>query len=95
MGTELYPAFGDGDEMVNRDYEPNDTQEVILAKLKDGRERGEPWGRVNPLYLQRETAISKQKLNYHLQGLIGAGWVRKPVDGLYELVEDPREESRE
>ena len=80
-----------GDNVVNEDFEPDDVQEEILDVLKEGREQGEPWGRVNPKYLTEQTSERRQYINRALSGLIDAGWIRQPVRGLYEFVEDPRE----
>ena len=77
--------------MVNEDYEPGDNEEHILDVLKEGRDSGEPWGRANPLYLRERTGLNKQRINYALNQLRAAGWVKKVTDGLYELVTDPRE----
>ena len=77
--------------MVNENYEPGDNDEQILDVLKEGRDENEPWGRANPLYLRERTGLNKQQVNYALNQLMAAGWVRKVTDGLYELVTDPRE----
>ena len=77
--------------MVNENYEPGDNDEQILDVLKEGRDENEPWGRANPLYLRERTGLNKQQVNYALNQLTAAGWVRKVTDGLYELVTDPRE----
>ena len=78
--------------MVNEDYEPGENEADILDVLKEGRGRGEPWGRVNPLYLRERTGLNKQQVNYALNQLMAAGWVQKVTDGLYEFVADPRTE---
>lgn len=73
------------DQDVNRDYDPTDRDEQIIHVLKDGR--------ANPLLLREETGLEKQRVNESLQRLTSAGWVRKVTRGLYELVDDPREEN--
>ena len=78
--------------MVNEDYEPGENEDHILVVLKEGRERGDPWGRANPLYLRERTGLNKQQVNYALNQLMAAGWVQKVTDGLYEFVTDPRNE---
>lgn len=81
--------------MINDEYEPSEREEKILDLLKEGRESGQPWGRVNPMYVTEEIGIRRQYANRALGNLVTAGWVRKPVTGLYELVEDPRERTDE
>jgi DNA-binding IclR family transcriptional regulator len=78
--------------MVNRDYKPTENEEKILAALKEGRSEGKPWGIANPLYIQKQTDINKQNLNYYLNNLVTAGWLKKPVNGLYIFAVDPRED---
>lgn len=78
--------------MVNDTYRPSDREEEVLELLKEGRDNGEPWGRVNPMYVREELGIKRQYANKALSNLVTAGWVRKPVRGLYEFVADPREE---
>jgi hypothetical protein len=79
--------------MVNEGYEPSKREEEILELLKQGRDDGEPWGRINPMYATEKLDIRRQYANRSLGNLVTAGWVRKPVQGLYELVEDPREQA--
>ena len=77
-------------KMVNEAYSPGENEQAILAVLKEGRDANQPWGRANPLFLREETGLNKQQVNYALNQLIAAGWIKKPTEGLYELVEDPR-----
>jgi DNA-binding IclR family transcriptional regulator len=78
-------------EMVNENYEPNDRERTILSLFKQGRDTGEPWGRVNPLYLRENSELDKGQVEYALRNLKNAGWVEQlNQGGLYELVEDPR-----
>lgn len=70
-------------EMVNEGYSPSEKEERVLACLKEGR--------VTPKLLKEEVDLNDQQVNYALNQLIAAGWVRKVTTGLYELVEDPRE----
>jgi predicted transcriptional regulator len=77
--------------VVNENYTPSEREEKILALLKDGREAGDPWGRVTIKYVSERLDIRRQYVNRDLGSLVSAGWVVKPVKGLYEFVEDPRE----
>lgn len=77
--------------VVNEQFEPSDIQEEILTVLKEGRKEGEPWGRANPKYLTEQIDERRQYVNRALSGLVDAGWIRQPVRGLYEFVDDPRE----
>lgn len=72
---------------VNEDYRPDKHDEQVLEVLKDGR--------ANPLHLREKTGLRKQRVNDSLERLQSAGWVRKVTRGLYELVEDPREDEDE
>ena len=68
--------------MVNEDYDPGENEEYVLAVLKEGRDQNEPWGRVNPLYIREQTDLNKQQVNYALNQLMAAGWVKKITAGL-------------
>lgn len=70
-------------KMVNEDYPPSEKEKYVLECLKEGR--------VTPKLLKEELDLNDQQVNYALNQLIAAGWVRKVTTGLYELVEDPRE----
>lgn len=76
---------------VNENHVPSDSEEQALEVLKDGRDDGEPWGRVNPLLLRERKGMKKSTAEYALRQLRTAGWVRQPVEGIYELVGDPRD----
>jgi hypothetical protein len=90
------PMITDKQDMVNERYSPTEKDEKVLSALKKGREQGEPWGRANPRWLMDETELSKSSVEFCLRSLHDAGWVDRPSRGLYELIEDPREEiSRE
>ena len=79
--------------MVNENYSPSEREEKVLHLLKRGRESGDPWGRVNPLYIREHTDLDKGQADYALRNLKMAGWVEQlNRGGLYELVKDPREE---
>ena len=78
--------------MANEAYTTSDREERVLELLQEGRESDEPWGRVNPMYVKEELDIKRQYANKALSNLVTAGWVRKPVTGLYEFAADPREE---
>ncbi|MFB6199048.1 MAG: MarR family transcriptional regulator [Halobacteriaceae archaeon] len=81
---------------VNKDHEPGDAEERVLDAMKhDVETYGE--SRMTPgLIRKRLTEIdeeeSRQNVNYALGQLTAAGWVRKIADGLYEFVNDPREQ---
>lgn len=79
-------------EMPNEDFEPTGACERVLDVFKEGRTSGDPWGRANPRYIIDETGMEKANVEYHLRRLNDAGWIRKTARGLYEFVEDPREE---
>jgi hypothetical protein len=79
--------------MVNPEYNPTEKEDELLDVLKEGRGSGEPWGRANPRFLRERTGYERQQINYSLNQLTAAGWVRKITRGLYEFVEDPREEA--
>jgi len=79
-------------DVVNEGYEPSEKDEQILSALKEGRESGDPWGRANPRWLIDETGLEKGNVEFSLRSLRNAGWVERRARGLYELVEDPREE---
>jgi len=79
-------------EMVNKKYEPNEREEVVLELFKEGRDGNRPWGRVNPLFLREHSDLDKGQVEYALRNLRNAGWVTQlNRGGLYELVTDPRE----
>lgn len=80
---------------VNDEHEPTEAQELVLDIFKiEQRERDE--SRMTPGLLReriREHADrdeSRQTVNYALQRLTDAGWVRKIASGLYEYNTDPR-----
>ena len=77
--------------MVNEHYEPSDTDERVLEVLKEGRDEGIPWGRSNRVYISEKTGLDKGTAEYSLRNLLNAGWIRRPARGLYEFVDDPRE----
>lgn len=71
--------------VVNREYEPSDLEDDVIAVLKEGR--------ANPQLLRETVGVSRQRINHALNQLQAAGWVRRVTRGLYELVEDPRVDS--
>lgn len=93
MNTYFAIAMSAGSKMVNENYEPSEKDELVLEVLKDGRDRGEPWGRANPRYLIDETGLEKSNVEFALRSLTSAGWITRISRGLYEFVEDPREEN--
>lgn len=68
---------------MNEEFEPSENEEAVLGELHDGR--------VTPRLVKEQTGLNSQQVNYALNQLIAAGWVRKVTHGLYELVADPRE----
>ncbi|ERH03258.1 MAG: hypothetical protein J07HR59_00369 [Halorubrum sp. J07HR59] len=79
--------------MVNENYEPNDREQDILKQFKEGRDSGDRWGRVNPLFLRQNSSLDKGQVEYALRNLKNAGWVNQVNQGgLYEFVDDPRED---
>jgi len=78
---------------VNEDHEPTPSEETALRVLKDGRGTGAPWGRVTPLLVRERGELEKSTAEFALRQLNTAGWVEKPVPGLYEFVDDPREDT--
>lgn len=71
-------------ERMNEDYEPSENEDDILQLLKEGR--------ATPKLIKDNTNLNDQQVNYAMNKLQAAGWVRKVTKGLYELVDDPREE---
>ena len=79
--------------MVNEQYEPTEREERVLELFREGRHTGEPWGRVNPLYVREHSELDKGQVEYALRNLANAGWIEQlNRGGLYEFVADPREE---
>ena len=68
--------------MVNEDYKPAQNEEWIIDVLEEGR--------ANPKLLKDRTGLNDQQVNYALNQLRAAGWVKKVTTGLYELTADPR-----
>ena len=80
-------------EMFNETYTPTENDKKILAALKQGRDENMPWGRANRVWLSEQTGLDKGNTEYSLRNLTNAGWIQRPARGLYEFVEDPREEA--
>lgn len=86
-------------QRVNEDHDPGSAEERVLQAFK--REREETGQRrMTPGLIRKRLASmdrddSKQNVNYALRQLKAAGWVEKIADGLYEFVDDPREETDE
>ncbi|MDS0475687.1 type IV toxin-antitoxin system AbiEi family antitoxin domain-containing protein [Natrinema sp. 1APR25-10V2] len=78
--------------MVNERYEPTENDELVLDVLKQGRDSNDPWGRANPRWLIDETDLEKGNVEFSLRSLRDAGWIKRVSRGLYEFVEDPRED---
>jgi len=78
--------------VVNESYEPTAKDEQVLSALKEGRNSGDPWGRANPRWLIDQTELDKSNVEFSLRSLSNAGWIKRVSRGLYEFVDDPREE---
>ena len=72
--------------MVNADYEPTADEDQILSVIEEET-------RVNPYLLRERTGLDKGSVNTALTRLTSAGWVRKVTRGLYEYVDDPRDDT--
>lgn len=70
--------------MVEKD-ELDDLHWEIIGELREGR--------CTPSYLSEKTGESRQLISQRLRDLVMAGYAEKIHTGLYELVEDPRENS--
>lgn len=73
------------EQAVNENFEPTDRQEEVLSVFKSEH-------RANPLRVRDVTGLEKQRVNDALGSLRDAGWIRRVNRGLYELVEDPRDD---
>lgn len=79
--------------MVNETYDPSPAEDEILELLTEGRNESQPWGRANPLYFREHTSLEKGQVEYALSNLKTAGWITQlNTGGLYEFIEDPRDE---
>lgn len=78
---------------LNDDHEPSPVEDRVLRAFKNEREdAGE--SRLSPAMLRdRLDGEEKQNVNYALNQLTTAGWVAKLSQGVYEYVDDPREEA--
>lgn len=65
----------------------DDLHDAILDELEQGR--------VTPSYMADQTGESRQLMNSRLRDLYMGGHVRKVHTGLYELVDDPREDNHD
>lgn len=66
------------------EIELNPTDEAILQRLEEGRG--------SPTYIAEKEGYSRQNITNRLGRLVEHGFVDKLAPGLYELVEDPRNE---
>lgn len=66
--------------------EPEELDELHWKIVDELRE-----GRCTPSYLAEQTGESRQLISQRLRDLTMAGFVEKIHTGLYELVEDPRD----
>lgn len=51
--------------------------------------------RVNPSYLSEKTGHSRSYISQRLKRLKEHGYVRRPYHGLWEFVEDPRDDTED
>ena len=77
---------------MNESHEPGDAEERVLAAFKQEREETEQ-SRMSPQMIRDRVDDSKQTVNYALSQLTAAGWVEKKSRSVYELVDDPRDDS--
>jgi predicted HTH transcriptional regulator len=73
-----YQAMVEADKLDNLHWK-------IINELREGR--------CTPSYLSEETGESRQLISQRLRDLVMAGYAKKVHTGLYELVEDPREDT--
>ena len=99
-------AFGDADrfppEILDQHDVPKEipdirgfdvyTTMVMDFIVNERNDYCEPWGRVNPKFVTDRTGIRRQYVSRALKNLGTAGWVKKVATGLYDLVDDPRDE---
>ena len=78
--------------MVNENYDPTEKDERVLQAFKKGREQDKPWGRATRVWISDQTGLDKGNAEFCLRSLRDAGWIRRCARGLYEFVEDPRDE---
>lgn len=71
--------------MVYREFEPDEDEDRVLAVIREEY-------RVNPRRVRDVTGMRKQDVNEALQQLERVNWIKKVARGLYEFVEDPREQ---
>jgi len=62
----------------------NPTDKAIIEMLEVGR--------CSPTYIAEKRDYSRQNVTNRLSRLVEHGYVKKLAPGLYELVDDPREE---
>jgi DNA-binding MarR family transcriptional regulator len=67
------------------DIDLNPTDHAILDMLQEGR--------CSPAYIAEEQDYSRQNITNRLRRLVEHGHVQKLHPGLYELVQDPREDA--
>ena len=75
----MYVAERNGEQL-----DMNPTDNAILDMLRTGR--------CTPRYIAEEHDYSRQNVSNRLSRLVEHGYVRKVTRGLYELIEDPRED---
>lgn len=80
--------------MVNESFEPTPRQERVLEHLKEGRDKGQPWGYTSASIAGEALGVPRQYTSSALSNLHAAGWVEKVEPegtGVYRFVEDPRQ----
>lgn len=84
-------------DVVNEEHDPSEHEERVLDVLKDGRSTSNPWGFITPSRVAERYDVPRQRINEAVGRLEAAGWITQVTErdqeirGLYEFVEDPRE----
>lgn len=73
-------------------HELKEIDSEIIGLLLEGRDEGRPWGRNTPSNLADELDVSRQWVTTRLQMMESADYVRNIGGGVYEFVQDPRED---
>jgi hypothetical protein len=83
---------------LNEDHRPSPVEESVIEAFKaehqnSGQRRMTPkLIRERHATLDSDADLSKQNINNALNKLTAAGWVTRVTDGLYEFVDDPRDD---
>ena len=77
----------DTDMTESDGYRPRTADEKLLRMLVDGRHDDKPWGRITPGMAADELDFSPEYATNRLSMLHAAGYVKKPVKGVYEITD--------